>query len=260
MKKGIAEFVAKCPNCQQVKVEHQRPGGMAQNIEILEWKWEMINMVFITDLSQSRRQHNSIWVIVDRMTKSAHFFQVKTTHLAEDYARLYIQEVLRTNLSTAFHLQTDGQAEPTIQTLEDMLRACVIDFKGEAGLIGPELVHQSMKKVKVIQERLKTAQSRQESYTDVRKRELEFEVDNWVYLKVSSMKGVMRFGKKGKLSPRYIGLYRISKRIEDIGIKDSLSYEEIPVQILDCQVRKLRTKEVASVKVLWRNQFVEEAT
>ncbi|WMV45281.1 hypothetical protein MTR67_038666 [Solanum verrucosum] len=112
------------------------------------------------------------------------------------------------------------------------------------------------------------------------------------------MKGVMRFGKKGKLSPRYIGPYRISKRIgnvayelklpqelavvhlvfhfsmlkkcmgdpsliiltEDISIKDTLSYEEIPVQILDRQVCKLRTKEVASVKVLWRNQFVEEAT
>ncbi|WMV42908.1 hypothetical protein MTR67_036293 [Solanum verrucosum] len=111
------------------------------------------------------------------------------------------------------------------------------------------------------------------------------------------MKGVMRFGKKGKLSPRYIGPYKISKRIvnvayelelpqelaavhlvfhismlkkcigdpslimpiEDIGIKDNLSYEKIPFQILDRQVRKVRTKEVASVKVLWRNQFVEEA-
>ncbi|WMV46523.1 hypothetical protein MTR67_039908 [Solanum verrucosum] len=112
------------------------------------------------------------------------------------------------------------------------------------------------------------------------------------------MKGVMRFGKKGKLSLRQIGHYRISKKIgnvayelelppklealhpvfhismlkecmgdpsliittADIGIKESLSYEEIPVEILDCQVRKLRTKEVASVKILWRNQFVEEAT
>ncbi|WMV09413.1 hypothetical protein MTR67_002798 [Solanum verrucosum] len=112
------------------------------------------------------------------------------------------------------------------------------------------------------------------------------------------MKGVMRFGKKGKLSPRYVGPYRISKRVgnvayelelpqelatvhpvfhismlkkcmgdpsliiptENIGIKDKLSYEEIPIQILDRQVRKLRTKEVAYVKVLWRNQFVKEAT
>ncbi|WMV14160.1 hypothetical protein MTR67_007545 [Solanum verrucosum] len=119
-----------------------------------------------------------------------------------------------------------------------------------------------------------------------------------MYLKVSPMIGVMRFGKKEMLSPRYISLYRISKRVgnvayelelpqelaavypifnismwkkclgdpsliiptEDIEIKDSLSYEEIPVQILDRQVRKLMTKEVASVKVLWRNQFFEEAT
>ncbi|WMV08326.1 hypothetical protein MTR67_001711 [Solanum verrucosum] len=112
------------------------------------------------------------------------------------------------------------------------------------------------------------------------------------------MKGVMRFGKKGKLSPRYIGPYRISKRVgnvayelelpqelatvhpvfhismlkkcmsdpsliiptKDISINDSLSYKEIPAEILDRQVRKLRTKEVASIKVIWRNQFVEEAT
>ncbi|WMV59091.1 hypothetical protein MTR67_052476 [Solanum verrucosum] len=143
-----------------------------------------------------------------------------------------------------------------------------------------------MEKVRVIQERLKTTQSRQKSYNDVRRRDLEFEVDDWVYLKVSPMKSVMRFYKKVKLSPRYIGSYRISKRIgnvayelelpqelvavhtvfhismlkkcmgdpsliiptEDIGIKDSLSYGEIPVQILDRQVRKLRTKEVASEK------------
>ncbi|WMV07964.1 hypothetical protein MTR67_001349 [Solanum verrucosum] len=370
---GNAEFVAKCPNCQQVKVEHQRPGGLAQRIELPEWKWEMINMDFITGLPRSRRQHDSIWVIVDRMTKLAHFLPVKTTNSAEDYAKLYIQEVVRlhgvpvsiisdrgapfttqfwksfqkglgskVNLSTVFHHQTDGQAERTIQTLEDMLRACVIDFKGnwddhlpliefaynnsyhssiqmapyealygrrcrspigwfevgEAQLIGLDLVHQAMEKVKVIQERLKTAQSRQKSYTDVRRRALEFEVDDWVYLKVSPMKGVMRFGKKGKLSPRYIGPYRIAKRIgnvayelelpqelaaahpvfhisklkkcigdpslilptESIKIKDNLSYEEVPVQILDRQVRRLRTKDVASVKVLWRNQFVEEAT
>ena len=145
-----------------------------------------------------------------------------------------------------------------------------------------------MEKVKIIQEKLKTAQSHQKSYTDVRRRDLEFEVDDWVYLKVSPMKGVRRFGRKGKLSPRYIGSYQIFKRMgnlayelelpqelaavhpvfhismlkkcmgdpsliiptEDIGINDSLSYEENPIQILDHQVHKLRTKEVASVKVL----------
>ncbi|XP_070025337.1 uncharacterized protein [Nicotiana sylvestris] len=85
-----------------------------------------------------------------------------------------------------------------------------------------------MEKVKVIKERFKTAQSRQKSYSDIRRRDLEFKENDWVFLKVSPMKGIMRFGKKGKLSSR--------------------------------QVRKLRNKEIASVKVLWRNQQVEEAT
>ena len=166
----------------------------------------------------------------------------------------------------------------------------------EEGSIGPYLVHQAMKNVKGIQERLGTAQSHQNP--NVRRRAFKFELDNWVFLKVSPMRGVMGFAKNGKLSLLYIGSYRISNRIgniayelelpqelaavhpifhvsmlnkcmgdpsliiqtENIGIKDDLSYEEIHVQILDCQVRKLRTKEVVSVKVLWRNQFVEEAT
>ncbi|WMV19700.1 hypothetical protein MTR67_013085 [Solanum verrucosum] len=131
----------------------------------------------------------------------------------------------------------------------------------KAGLIGPELVHQAMEKVKVIQERLKTEQSRQKSYTDVRRRALEFEVGDWVYLKVSPMKGVMRFGKKGKLSPRYIGPYRIVQRVGSVAYELELPQELAAVHpILDRQVRRLRTKDVASVKVLWRNQFVEEAT
>ena len=90
MKKGIGEFVAKCPNCQQVKVEHQRPVGLAHNIELPEWMWEMINMDFIIGMPRSRTQNDLIWVIVDRITKLAHFLLVKTTHSIEDYAKLYI--------------------------------------------------------------------------------------------------------------------------------------------------------------------------
>ncbi|WMV46145.1 hypothetical protein MTR67_039530 [Solanum verrucosum] len=104
-------------------------------------------------------------------------------------------------------------------------------------------------------------QSRQKSYTDVRRREFEFKVDDWVYLNVALMKVVMIFGKKGKLSPRYIGPYRISKRVGNVAYEFELSQELVAVHpILDRQVLKLRTKEVASVKVPWRNQFVEEAT
>jgi len=82
----------------------------------------------------------------------------------------------------------------------------------EAALIEPDSVHYAMEKVKLIVDRLKTAQSRQKSYADVRRRELEFQVDDWIFLKVSPMKGVMRFGKKGKHSPRYVGPYKILKK------------------------------------------------
>ncbi|WMV58115.1 hypothetical protein MTR67_051500 [Solanum verrucosum] len=118
-----------------------------------------------------------------------------------------------------------------------------------------------MKKVKFIQETLKITQSRQKSYTDVSRKDLEFEVDHWVYLKVLPMKGAMRFGKKRKLSPRYIGPYKISKMIGNVAYELELPQELAAVHlILDRHVRKLRTNKVASLKVLWRNQFVDEAT
>ncbi|WMV24219.1 hypothetical protein MTR67_017604, partial [Solanum verrucosum] len=94
MKRDIADFVAKCPNCQEVKVEHQKPRGMTQEINIPIWKWEVINMDFITGLPRTRRQHDSIWVIVYRVTKFAHFLDVKTIDSAEDYAKLYINEIV----------------------------------------------------------------------------------------------------------------------------------------------------------------------
>ena len=161
MKRDIADFVSKCLNCQQVKVEHQKPGGMTQEIDIPTSKWDVMNMDFITVLPRTCRQHDSIWVIVDRMIKSSRFLAVMSTDSAEDYVKLYINEIVRfhgvplsiisdkgpqftshfwksfqkgldtqVNLSTIFHPRTNGEAERTIQTLEDMLRACVINFKG----------------------------------------------------------------------------------------------------------------------------------
>ena len=161
MKNNIAEFIAECPNCQRVKVEHQKPRGYTQCIDLPSWKWDMINMDFVIGLPCTSQKFDSIWVIVDRLTKSAHFLPVRTTYTVEEYAKLYIKEIVRLHgvpisiisdretqftanfwksfqrclgtqmkLSTTLHPQTDGQAECTFKTLEDMLRACVIDFKG----------------------------------------------------------------------------------------------------------------------------------
>ena len=91
--KRDTDFVSKCPNCHYVKVEHQKPGGMTQDIDIPNLKWDVINMYFMIGLPYTRRQHDSIWVLVDRITMSSPFFAVKTTYSAEIYARLYINEI-----------------------------------------------------------------------------------------------------------------------------------------------------------------------
>ncbi|XP_070012991.1 uncharacterized protein [Nicotiana sylvestris] len=108
-----------------------------------------------------------------------------------------------------------------------------------------------MEKVKIIKERLKTAQSCQKSYSGVHRRNLEFKEDDWVFLKVYPMKGIMR---------KVVGDPSTIMPVENIDVNEGLSYEEVPVAILDRKVHKLRNKEVASVKVLWRSQQVEEAT
>uniref|UniRef100_A0A1S4BFN9 Tf2-1-like SH3-like domain-containing protein n=1 Tax=Nicotiana tabacum TaxID=4097 RepID=A0A1S4BFN9_TOBAC len=143
-------------------------------------------MDFVVGLPRTRLKHDSIWVIVDRLTKSAHFLPVKMTDMAPHYAKL----------------SPIGWFEPT-----------------EVQLLGPNLVHDALKKVALIRQRLKTTQSRQKGYTYVHRRKLEFNEGDQVFLKVSPMKGVMRFGKKGKLSPRFIGPYRILKRIGEVAYK-----------------------------------------
>ncbi|GJV65415.1 putative reverse transcriptase domain-containing protein [Tanacetum coccineum] len=132
MKRDIATYVSKCLTCAKVKAEHQRPSGLLQQPEIPEWKWDRITMDLITKLPRSRSGHDTIWVIVDRLTKSAHFLAIREDFNTKKLARLYIDRALRArlDLSTAYHQQTDGQSKRTIQTLEDMLRACVIDFGG----------------------------------------------------------------------------------------------------------------------------------
>ncbi|KAL5555234.1 hypothetical protein UlMin_037470 [Ulmus minor] len=282
-------------------------------------------------LPKTLKGYNSIWVIVDRLTKSAHFLPVKNTYKMEQYAKLYVQEIVRLHgiplsivsdrdpkftstfwkslhkamgtrlrFSTAFHPQTDGQSERTIQTLEDMKCRSPIhwDEVGERKLLGPEIVQKTVDIVEKIRQRMKTAQSRQKSYADRRRKPLEFAIGDKVFLKVAPMKGVMRFGKRGKLSPRFVGPFEILERIGDLAyrvalppamsgihnvfhvsmlrkytpdpshvlsydtldLRQDLTFEELPVKILDREEKELRRKKIRLVKVLWRNHEVEEAT
>nr|GEW77579.1 putative reverse transcriptase domain-containing protein [Tanacetum cinerariifolium] len=323
--------------------------------EMPEWKWDNITMHFIMKLPRMKSGHDTIWLVVDGLTKSAHFLATREDYNMEKLARLYIDEIVarhgmhvsiisdrdgrfisrfwhtlqkalgtRLDMSTAYHPYTDRQSERTIQTLKDMLRACVIDFGGswdvhlpltdffynnsyhssircapfealygrkcrspvlwieigECRLIGPELVQETTDKVVLIKEKLKAAKDHQKSYANNRCKPLEFEVRDQVLLKVSPWKGVIRFGKKGKLAPRYVGPFKILERIrpvayrlrfleelssvhdtfhvsdlkkcladaylhvplDDIKVDKTLRFVEEPVEIIDHEVKSLNSK------------------
>ncbi|GJW69058.1 putative reverse transcriptase domain-containing protein [Tanacetum coccineum] len=340
---------------------------------IPEWKWDNITMDFITKLPRSSQGFDTIWVIVDRLTKSAHFLPIRENDPLDKLARLYLnrivarhgipasiicdrdgrftsnfwrsfQKALGTDISmsTAYHPETDGQSERTIQTLEDMLRACVIDFGkgwvkhlplaefsynnsyhasikaapyealygrkcrspvcwaevGEAQLTGPELIQETTEKIVLIKQRMQAAQDRQKSYADRKRKPMEFEVGDRVMLKVSPWKGVVRFGKRGKLNPRYVGPFKVLAKVgkvayrlelpqelsrvhhtfhvsnlkkcyadeplvmplEGIHVDDKLQFVEEPVEIMEREIKRLKQSRIPLVKVRWNSRRGPEFT
>ncbi|GKB10413.1 putative reverse transcriptase domain-containing protein [Tanacetum coccineum] len=334
---------------------HPGSDKMYQDLKLLYWWPNMkadiatyvrITLDFVSGLLRTSCGYDTIWVIVDRLTKSAHFLPMKKTDSMEKLTRLYLKEkkALGTNLdmSTAYRPQTDGQSKRTIQTLEDMLRACVIDFEnswdrhfplveflynnsyhasikaapyealygrkcrspvcwsevGDSQLTGPELIHDTTEKIVQIKNRLLAAHSGKKSYADRRLKPLEFEVNDMVLLKVSPWKGAVCFGKRGKLSPRYIGPFKIIARVgpvaytlelpeelkgihstfhvsnlkkclakgdvivpmEEIQLDDQLHLIEEPVEIFDKKVKQLKQSRIPIVKVNWNSQRGPEFT
>ncbi|GFS34403.1 hypothetical protein Acr_00g0033850 [Actinidia rufa] len=161
MKHDVAQFLSRCLTCQQIKAKHQRPAGTLQPLPVAEWKWEDVTTDFVIGLPKSSKGHDAIWVVVDRLTKIAHFLPIRVSDSVKVLSHLYVREIVRLHgvpvsiisnqdlrltarfwqslqaalgtqllFSTAFHPQTDGQSDRTIQILKDMLRACVMDFKG----------------------------------------------------------------------------------------------------------------------------------
>ncbi|KAJ0949182.1 putative nucleotidyltransferase, Ribonuclease H [Helianthus annuus] len=373
MKAHIATYVSKCLTCARVKTEYQKPAGLLQQPEIPKWKWEQISMDFVTGLPRSQRGNDAIWVIVDRLTKSAHFLAIKETDKFSTLAEIYLKEVVsrhgvptsiisdrdarftselwqamhkcfgsRLDMSTAYHPQTDGQSERTIQTLEDMLRACVIDFGknwekhlplvefsynnsyhtsiqaapfealygrkcrsplcwaeiGDSQITGPEMVVDTTEKIAQIRQRMAAARDRQKSYADKRRKPLEFQVGDRVLLKVSPWKGVVRFGKRGKLNPRYIGPFEITEKIgkvayrlnlpeelsavhnvfhvsnlkkclsdetlvipfKELTIDEQLHFTEEPIEITDREIKILKRSQIPLVRVRWNSRRGPEYT
>ncbi|GKA60741.1 putative reverse transcriptase domain-containing protein [Tanacetum coccineum] len=248
----------------------------------------------------------------EKLTKSAIFVPMRETDPMERLARMYLKEkALGTNLdmSTAYHPQTDEQSERTIQKLEDILRACVIDFGkvlygqkchspvcwadvGEVQLTCPEIVQETTKKVIQIKQRIQVARDRQKSYTDLKRKPMEFQVGDRVMLKVSPWKRVVCFGKRGKLNPKYVGPFKVLENVgsfaynlelpqelsrvyntfhvsnlkkchvdeplavplDGLHIDDKLHFIEEPIEIMDREAKRLKQSRIPIIKVRWNSR------
>nr|GEV70411.1 putative reverse transcriptase domain-containing protein [Tanacetum cinerariifolium] len=332
-----------------------------------------ITMDFVTKLPKTANGYDTIWVIVDRLIKSAHFLPMRETDPIEKLMKLYMKEVVtrhavpasiifdrdskftslfwkalykalgtRLDISTAYHPQTDGQSERTIQTLEDMLRACVLDIGkgwdrdlplvefsynnsyhisikaapfealygrkcrspvswakfGDAQLTGPAIIHETTEKIVQIKSRIQAARDRQKSYANIRRKPLEFQVGDRVMLKVSPWKGVVRFGKRGKLNPRYVGPFKVIERVRTVAYKlklpqqlsrvhntfhvsnlkkclsdeslviplgelhvdNKLHFVEEPVEVMDREIKQLKRSRIPIIKLRWNSKRVLEFT
>ncbi|GJZ87068.1 putative reverse transcriptase domain-containing protein [Tanacetum coccineum] len=248
----------------------------------------------------------------------------------------------RLDMSTAYHPETDGQSERTIQTLEDMLRACVLDFGknwdrhlplvefsynnsyhtsikaapfealygrkcrspvcwaevGDAQLTGPAIIHETTEKIVQIKSRIQAARDRQKSYANIRRKPMVFQVGDMVMLKVSPWKGVVRFGKRGKLNPRYVGPFKVIERVrtvayklelpqqlsrvhntfhvsnlkkclsdeslviplEELRVDDKLHFVEEPVEVMDREIKQLKKSRIPIIKVRWNSKRGPEFT
>ncbi|XP_019103188.2 uncharacterized protein LOC109133807 [Beta vulgaris subsp. vulgaris] len=224
----------------KVKSEHKRPQGMIEPSEVPAWKWDSISMDFVCELLRTPKGNNMIWVILDRLTKSAHFVPMKYTWNHERLTSTYIehvfklhgipsdivsdrdpkflpnfwqkfQEALGTKLkmSTTFHPATDALYGWRCRT-----RLCWSDI-GEYVVIDPKMIKETIEQVELIQQKMKAVQDRQKSYGDKHRRHEEFQV-----------------GEKPK----------------SLQLDDNMTYEEFPVQILDHKVRKTRKGEIKIVK------------
>ncbi|GJX61320.1 putative reverse transcriptase domain-containing protein [Tanacetum coccineum] len=287
MKANIATYVSKYLTCARVKADHQRPSGLLVPPEIPQWKWDNITMDFITKLPKSSQGYDTIWVIVDRLTKSVIFVPMRETDPMEILAIMYLKEVvtrhgmpvliicnrdprfvlnfwrslqkaLGTNLdvSTAYHPQTNGKSERNIQTLKDMLRACVIEF-GKGWVNHLPLVefsynnsyHANIKAApfealygrkcrSIIKQRIEAAHDRQKSYVDLKCKPMEFQVlakVGAVAYKLELPRELSRVHNTFHVSnlKKYVADEPLTVLLDGLHIDDKLHFIEEPIEIMD---------------------------
>jgi hypothetical protein len=280
--------LARCQDCQQVKVEHQHPASLLQPLPLPEWKWETISLDFIKYFPITQKQNDSIMVVIDKLSKFAHFIPLKSTFKAIKITEIFMKEIFRlhgipkmvishrdvkftfafwkklfaglnTNLSfsTSYHPQTDGKTKRTNQIIDNMLcmyvrtrpnkwedylhlvefaynngyqtsaklspfevlydRKCMMsiswDNSTERLMVGPEMLQEMENMVGKVQQKFKEEQDRQKSYADQKRRHLEFQEGDHVYLKVKARKSSLKLGNCANMAPRFCGPFEILARI-----------------------------------------------
>ncbi|GKB64405.1 putative reverse transcriptase domain-containing protein [Tanacetum coccineum] len=278
MKADIATYVSKCLTCAKVKAEHQRSSGLLVQPVIPEWKWDNIKMDFITKLPKSSQGFDTIWVIVDRLTKFAHFLPIRENDPLDKLGRLYLNRIV------ARH----GIPVLIICDRDESYHASIKAAPYEA-LYGRKC--QSP-------QRIQAAQDRQKSYADLKRKPMEFEVGDRVMLEASPWKGVVRFGKRGKLNPRYVGPFKVLAKVgkvsyrlelpqelsrvhhtfhvsnlkkcyadeplvmplEGIHVDDKLQFMEEPVEIMEREIKRLKRSQIPLVNVHWNSKRGPEFT
>nr|GEV39830.1 putative reverse transcriptase domain-containing protein [Tanacetum cinerariifolium] len=284
MKKDTAEYVSKCLTCLKVKAEHQRSSGLLQHPETLVWKWEGIAMYFVTKLprTSSGMTRSGLYLneIVARHGVPILIISDRDSRFTSRFSQS-MQEAFRTRLdmSMTYHPQTNGSWDVHLSLVEFSYnnsyhsglrcapfealygRKCHSSIKwaevGSSQLIGPELVQETTEKISHIKDRLKVACDRQKNYDDKRRKPLEFSVGDYVLLKVVPWKGVVHFGKKEKLAPRFVGLFEIIEKadptqqvpLDEIRIDAKLNFMKELVEILDSEFKKLKRSRITIVKV-----------
>nr|GEW16032.1 putative reverse transcriptase domain-containing protein [Tanacetum cinerariifolium] len=259
MKANIATYVSKCLTCSKVKAEHQKPSGLLVQPEIPEWKWEKITMDFVTKLPKTTNGYDTIWLIVDRLTKSAHFLPMRENDPMEKLMKLYMKEVA---------------------TRHEV---------GDAQLTGPKIINETTKKIVQIKSRLQAARDRQKSYVDLKHKPMDFQVGDRVMLKkclsdeslvipldelriddklhfveepVEIMDREIKQLKRSRVPIIKKCLFDESLVIplDELRIDDKLHFVEEPVEIMDCKIKKLKRSRIPIIKVRWDSKRGPEFT
>ncbi|GJW97784.1 putative reverse transcriptase domain-containing protein [Tanacetum coccineum] len=291
MKAIIVEYVGKCLTCSRVKAECQKPSSLLVQPKIPMWKWERITMDFITKLPKTSNRHDTIWVIVDRLTKSAHFIPTRETDSMETLTRLYIKEIVsRHGVPISIISDHDSHFTSSGGMLAYLYRRLVslLNNFGKGWENHLPLVefsynnsyHASIKAAPfeaLYGRKCRSPvcwaevgdleENRQESYANVRRKPLEFQVGDRVMLKVSPRKGVIRFRKRGKLNPCNVhSTFHVSNLkkclsdeslvipMKELRLDDKLNFVEEPVEIMDREVKQLRQSRIPIIKVRWNSK------